>query len=395
MVSKFGLPSGNLFDPGLRMQFMAVENASTVGDLNCTVVDADFHMTEQLSDIIEYLESPWDKLFLNKNPFNEGADFYDPFPEPAVMPIHIVTGRSQIFAPDATRTPDDILEGLELLNVDIPLITPGAAMLRVSTIGNRNVAAAFANACNSWVLDKIVDESDSIPGTITIAGQDPELAADEIDDRADEKDMVGVYLPTGGLNPPLGDKSYNPIYEACERHDLPLVMHGAAGASIMKSFPVQWEGFERAMSLHTITHPFQHMVNLVSIVVNGVPERFDVDLIFQEAGIGWIPFVANRLDKEYYQRRQDASLLTKPPSEYVLNDFNYTTQPLEGLEENPDYVCSTARQMNAPETLMWSSDYPHHDFDDSDTVFRALAREFDDEELANIFGNNAMEVLRT
>ncbi len=373
---------------------MATDTTSSrrFGDLESPIVDADFHLTEQVSDLVPYVERPWRELFIGHNPFDESAEFFDPFPSAGIMEPHITTGRAEIFSPDAVRSADDVEAGMELLGVDLPVVTPGAVMLSVSLVHHDEVAAALARACNSFVLDRIVDETRDVYGTITIAGQKPRLAADEIDDRADESGMIGVYLPTGGLNPPLGDERYDPIYEACERAGLPLLMHGV-GSGTMKSFPVQYEGFSRGMENHVIAHPFQHMVNLVSLVVQGVPERFDVDFVFQEAGIGWIPYLMYRLDNEYYARRDDAPMLSRRPSEYMTDDFYYTTQPLEGSQNAPEYVCAMARLMNAPECLLWSSDYPHHDFDHTNEIYRVFAREFERPALERIFGTNAHEVL--
>jgi len=371
---------------------METQQATSLSELDCTVVDGDFHLTEQISDIIPYMDEPWNRLLEGHNPFDEGAEYYNPFPDPGVLAHHIVTGRAKIFNPDAVRSTEDVLEGMELLDVDRPLITPGAVMLRLGLVHHDEVATALARACNEFVLDQIVDESKDITATITIAGQKPNKAAEEIEDRRNESGIVGVYFPTAGVNPPLGDDIYDPIYEACENADLPLIMHGV-GAGTMKSFPVQYDGFSRAISNHTIAHPFQHMVNITSMITHGVPVRYpNVDFVFQESGLGWIPFLMNRLDHEYHQQQDDAPLLDEVPSHYMKESFYYTSQPIENADENPEYVCNIARMMNAPETLMWASDYPHHDFDHSETIFRVFAREFDTAELENIFGNTATDV---
>jgi len=156
---------------------------------------------------------------------------------------------------------------------------------------------------------------------------------------------------------------------------------------------MQYDGYTRGLESHAIGHPFQHVVNAVNMVTHGVPVRFpDVDFIFQEAGLGWVPYTMYRMDNEYFAKRQDAPLLDHPPSYYFKNHFYYTTQPLEGTQNATKYVIDTARAMNAEETVMWSSDYPHHDFDHTDAIFNIFRQEFDDKELANIFGNTAMDV---
>ena len=369
---------------------MATEGVRSITDLACTTVDADFHLTEQVSDFAPYLEEPYDRMLSGADPFDEDAEYNDPFPDPGITSQHIMTGRSQVFSPDAVRTVEDVEEGLELLGVDRPLITPGATVLKLGAVHDDDMAVAIARAFNEFALDRIADESDDLEVPITIAGQRPVAAAEEIDDRRGESDVTCVFMPTAGVNPPLGHAWWDPVWEAIERADLPLVMHNGAGANTLKSFPVQYDWFSKPFEDHVIAHPFQHIVNMVSIVVQGIPERYDVDLLFQEAGIGWVPYVAHRMDNEYNQRRQEAPLLTKRPSEYIFGDrFYYSSQPLEGHEGSPRYVQQMARMIGAADNLMWASDYPHHDFDHTDAVFRIFADEFEESELENIFGRTA------
>lgn len=372
---------------------MGAQPVTSIADLDCTTVDADFHLTEQVSDFAPYLKDSYARMLSGNDPFDEDADYNDPFPDPGTKSAHIMTGRSTVFSPDAVRTVEDVEEGIDMLGVDKPLITPGATVLKLGAVHDDDMAVDIARAFNEFALDRIADESDDLEVPITVAGQKPTAAAAEIDDRRDESDVTCVFLPTAGLNPPLGHEWWDPMWEAIERADLPLVMHNGAGANTLKSFPVQYDWFSTPFEDHVIGHPFQHIVNMVSIVVQGIPERYDVDLLFQEAGIGWVPYVAHRMDNEYNQRRQEAPLLTRRPSEYILGDsFYYSSQPLEGHESSPGYVQGMARMIDAAENLMWASDYPHHDFDHTDAIFRIFAGEFDEPELENIFGRTAMDV---
>jgi len=204
--------------------------------------------------------------------------------------------------------------------------------------------------------------------------------------------VAAVFLPSGGVNPPLGDRRYDPIYEACERADLPLLLHNVAGGA-MTSFPIQHQAFGRHMPTHVVAHPMQHMVNLSHMMTTGVPERFpDLRLVFQEAGLGWVPYLLNRLDYEFYGQRQDAPVLERPPSEYVDEQWYFTSQPVEGMDK-PGYVAQTIRLMGE-DNLMFASDYPHHDFDHADDLLRQLTGEFDREAIEAIFGGTATEVYR-
>ena len=128
------------------------------------------------------------------------------------------------------------------------------------------------------------------------------------------------------------------------------------------------------------------------MLTHGVPGRYpDLEFVQQEAGLGWIPYFMHRFDDEYMGKRHDAPLLEKPPSEYIKDRFYFTSQPVEGASD-PTYVQQTVRMFDGAEHLMFSSDYPHNDFDNSDQLLSLLDPEFEATELANIYGRTADEV---
>ena len=67
-----------------------------------------------------------------------------------------------------------------------------------------------------------------------------------------------------------------------------------------------------------------------------------------------------RLDHEYLLRTSAAPLLTKRPSEYIREMF-YSSQPRE--VSHPKALAMTLETMDAERTLLYSSDWPHWDFD--------------------------------
>ena len=80
-----------------------------------------------------------------------------------------------------------------------------------------------------------------------------------------------------------------------------------------------------------------------------------------EAGISWMPFVCNRLDKEYLERRREVPFLTERPSHYVKRIY-VATQPIEEPERLRDIV-TLMELYDGEDTTIYASDWPHHDFD--------------------------------
>ena len=60
-------------------------------------------------------------------------------------------------------------------------------------------------------------------------------------------------------------------------------------------------------------------------------------------------------------RSSEAPLLTRLPSDY-MRDMYYTSQPMEHTN-NAEALEVTFKMIDAPNRLLYSSDYPHWDFD--------------------------------
>ena len=348
------------------------------------IVDCDVHLTERQSDFFPYLPEPFNEMLSR----SEGEDYgylSQLYPSPGFL-TPVVTGKVQS---DTVRTADDVKNGMEMLGTDRSVVTP-TQNLYLSCVQHDDLAAAMATGYNSWILDEILDPDEGLYGAAIVAPQKPDKAAEEIDDRADEDAITAAFIPSGGVHPPLGNEVYEPIYAAAEDNDLPVMMHNAAGTMI-QNFPFQFSGFNRYLSTHVPAHAMQHMVNITDMITQGIPEAYDIEFVVQEAGLGWVPYFTRRFDHEYSAKREDAPMLTKPPSEYIRDQFYFTSQPVEGTDD-PQYIASIVKLMNGPETLMFSSDYPHLDFDHSDELLSMLRGKFSTAEIERIYGKTALEV---
>jgi predicted TIM-barrel fold metal-dependent hydrolase len=92
-----------------------------------------------------------------------------------------------------------------------------------------------------------------------------------------------------------------------------------------------------------------------------------------------------RMDAHWKRLRSEVPHLTRRPSEYVREHFWVTTQP---IEEPPDprQLAAVFDNLGGTGRIMFSTDYPHWDFDDPD---RALQVRLPDADRAAILGGNA------
>ncbi|NBD24711.1 amidohydrolase family protein [Paenibacillus glycinis] len=246
---------------------------------------------------------------------------------------------------------------------------------------------AIAAAFNDWLADTWLDKYNAdgvFKGSITVNTQDPQAAAREIERWAGHPHFVQV-MTDSGARAPFGQRQYYPIYEACEKFGLPFAIHpGTDGMGInvqpSPGFPTHYIEWHTCLSLGFQSH-------LVSFITEGVFERFPgFKIALVEGGVSWLAPLMWRLDAEYKALRSEVPWLKRKPSEYLRDHVRITSQPLE-RPDNDNHLLQIFDMMDAEHILMFSSDYPHWDFDSPTRAFPKLPESL----RRRIFYENALE----
>lgn len=233
-------------------------------------------------------------------------------------------------------------------------------------------ATAVAAAYNDWLADTWLGKYNPdgvFKGSITIAHQDPQAAAKEIERWAGHPHFVQV-MTDSGARAPFGQRQYYPIYEACEKHGFPMAIHPGTdgmGINIQPSpgYPTHYIEWHTCLSLGFQAH-------LVSFLTEGVFEKFPgFRIAFVEGGVSWLPALLWRLDAEYKALRFEVPWVKRRPSEYIKDHVRISSQPLE-RPDNDQYLLQVLEMMDAEHVLMFASDYPHWDFDSPKMAFPKL-----------------------
>lgn len=340
------------------------------------VVDADAHLLAPVDELKAHMDDSVRRVYdESSNPFNQIFTHTTPTPH-----------AGGFYEDDPVSSLESKLRNMEEFGIDVA-ITSGTRMLAINTINSPQVAVGTMQAYNSWVQEAFGDD-DNVHNLMSIAGQAPDKAAEEIDRCAD--DFVGISFPAPGLVPPLGHHTYDPIYEAAERHGLPIVQHAATGGFNF-TFPTQFNWTQTYAEAQTLSHPFHLMWNVTTSLFWGLPERYpDLDLVFQEAGSGWVPYLSGRLDDHYLTHGEQIPALEKLPSEYIKANYYFTTQPLEHTREKKH--TAWAVDMAGVESMMYSADLPHPSFDPPEELYKRLKTHFDDDDIDRVLGGNALDV---
>jgi hypothetical protein len=346
-----------------------------------TVVDVDSHYLDHIDEIFQYMDEddPWRERFEKGYESHMSESYGDMFPQITSNAADHGTKKKRY------RSTEDVLSIMDRMGIDETIII-GEQMLQFGAFkADDERPIKYTEAYMEYMLDNVADVSEGVYLVVPVVHTDPDAAVEIIDRYKDEESVVGTCIVAKGGQPPFGHHKYDPIYDICESNDLPIIVH--AGGSSLDDY------YNRGMQTHLETHALGFLINnmtqLTSMVVQGVPEKFpDLDLIFQEAGLFYIPTIMYRLDMEYIKSPDEAPLLNKRPSEY-MKEFYYGTQP---IEETPDprYIEWVMEMIGGPERFMWCSDWPHRDHDETNVITRMSW--LSEDEKQQILGGNALEV---
>lgn len=335
------------------------------------VIDCDAHIVEDEEEVSRYMENDESREYVESKGNAIPWDGWD----------RTAGGR----IPEADNsTPEAEEAKMKDLSVDISILSPTMNLYH-GIIPDQDVRNSMSQAYNDYILDVWLDETDVFKAGMLVPADDPEYAANEIDRLGNEDDIVNVMLNPVGPEKALGDKRYDPIYNAAEKHDLPIFLHG--GATTHSGFPNQTNYFHKFLEVHAVSHPFQQIAQITSILCRGVPERFpNLEFVTVETGLSWIPYLY-RLDTEYISRRNEAPLLEKRPSEYFKEKFSISIQPVEEFNDREAFE-SLVRLAGGWSQLLFATDWPHWDFDSPVVVQEVVPKQHQ----SAVYSSNAKEV---
>lgn len=339
------------------------------------IIDCDVHHSyADQSELFPYLENVWVQriresgLGYPQGVFRSsaGAKRLDAYPE---------TGT-------AGSDKDFLIEQLmDKHGVDYALLN-GGGILGISLMTEREYPMALARAYNRWLIDEWLDYDDRFLGSLQIAMQCPEESAREIRELAGHNKIKMVFLPSV-LPLPVSHPFYRPVLKAIEETGLVMAFHPKQ-PSVTNASPTPAGVPETYLEWHTLAG-LPYMCHLVNMVSSGIFEMMPrLKVFFIEGGISWLPSLLWRFDKNYKGLRQEAPWLKKLPSEYILSHCKFCTQPVEEPDK-PEYLQQILNMMNGRKTVIFSTDYPHWDFDDPVFAMKNIPAEW----RSDILYNNA------
>jgi uncharacterized protein len=321
-----------------------------------SAIDCDVHANvPSMQALLPYLDEQWRDSVIDR-----GLNSLESISYPPNAPL---TARAD-WRGKAGEPPNslDLLRthALDRWNIGIAICN---CLYGVQLLFSEDMAAAFAKAVNDWVVHEWLDKDKRLRASIIVPMQNTDYAVAEIERCAPDKRFVQVLVLAMG-EAPLGRREYWPVYEAAERHGLPIGIHAGSGyrhAVTSLGWP-SWYVEDYCAN----AQGFQAQV--ASLICEGVFVKYPkLKAVLIESGVTWLPAFVWRLSKFWRGVRAEVPWVDRSPGEIVRDHVRLTIQPFDGPND-PKAVAQLIDHLQSDEMLLFSSDYPHWQFDGDDVM---------------------------
>lgn len=318
------------------------------------IIDTDVHESfSSLKDLVPYLPEPY------KSWIAQGA--WRGFSQPFAYTSPGNGNRADVRSADGSASVSDYsMMRDQLLNpYDLSYAVLTGYFYPTGLKLQYGLATALASAYNDYVAEHWISKDKRFIGSIQVNARDPEAAAREIDRMAAHPQVRQVMLPVVD-DIAYGHPMYRPIFTAAERNRLMVAFHHTTFAQGPYGMGLHY------MERHCLI-PISLMPQVISLVVNGVFDAYpNLRFMVLEGGFSWLPHVMWRMDREYRQGRVEVPWVKKLPSQHCRERLRLSTQPTEDI--TTEEWMKLIDLMGTDDILVFSTDYPHFDFDDPHKV---------------------------
>lgn len=314
-------------------------------------IDCDIHPTlPGLHTLFPYLPEHWRDIFVTRGMHELVSNSYPPGSPLSFRPEWRPREGGTAALLDQLRT-----EALDPWGTQLAICN---CLYGVQLLHSEDMAAAIARAINEWMARELLDRETRLRASIVIPVQSPELAVEEIERCAGDRRFVQVLMLAMG-DTPLGRRANWPIYAAAARHGLPIGIH--AGSNYHNpTTPTGWSSYSTEEYVNQ-AQAFQ--TQLASLICEGVFTKFpELRVVLIESGLTWLPACIWRLTKFWRSLRSEVPWVGQPPAEIVRHNVRLTLQPVDAPADATQLE-RMWEHMDSDEVLLFSTDYPHWQFD--------------------------------
>jgi uncharacterized protein len=339
-------------------------------------IDCDIHPSVPMRALLPYLDDYWRDAIVSRSIASANHDLSS---YPPNAPLSVRPDRK----PESGNAGSDLdllrAQALDAYGTRYAICNclHGAMMY-----ANEYMAAALCRALNDYLAAEWMPKEPRLRASIVVPPECPELAVEEIERRAADRRFVQVLLLVMG-SIPLGKRFYWPIYEAAERHGLPIGVHAG---SLYRNAPTSI-GWPSYLLEDYVAQSQAFEGQLLSLVAEGVFTRFPaLKIVMIESGFTWLPAYFWRADKTWRGVRSEVPWVDRAPSDFVRDHVRFTIQPTD-QPPDPGQLARVIEQIGSDRVLLFSTDYPHWHYDGEDVIPEG----FSDELLRKVLVDNPLE----
>jgi 2,3-dihydroxybenzoate decarboxylase len=266
----------------------------------------------------------WGSIFTNSNPFIEGLM--------DVGPLR--------------------LSEMDAAGIDMHVLSQTAPGLQVL---DRDTAVGAMPEVNDYLASCIARHPTRFAGICSLAPQDPEASAKEIERCRHKLGLGGIVINSHTQGEWLSDEKFWPIFESAEANDMPIYIHPQTPMPGLSEFVRQ--GMEMAFygfAVEVSTH-------MLSIIASGALDRFPkLKIVLGHLGEG-LPYWLYRFDyMQWHLSRPGIPARPNPPklelkvSEYLRRNVWATTAGMPA----PEPIRFAQKQMG-DDHVLYAMDYPY------------------------------------
>ncbi len=252
-------------------------------------------------------------------------------------------------------------------------------------IADPALAIETCRVFNDWLSEFCASAPDRFAGIAVLPSASPEAAAAELHRAATLPGLRGGELALRHDMVPLWRDDWDPVWKAGHDTGIPVHLH-TIGPPIDVSQTRNQRQIRSWTAVYLTTFQVRVMDHVSAIIFSGVLERFPgLRIVLGESGIGWLPYLLERMDLEWDEQFHDLDL-TMPPSGYWRRQMAATFQI--------DPAGLVAAERIGVTNIMWGNDFPHGDgvWPDSHEAIERQCTGIDPDVRRRVFYENARDL---
>ena len=224
---------------------------------------------------------------------------------------------------------------------------------------DHELALACLRTYNDYLLDEwCATDPSRLYGAVILPLNDIGLAVAELE-RVLAKGAKAIAFsenPTVLGLPSVHTDHWDPLWSAVNEAGIPVCMHIGSSSRLVTT------SADAPPTVLVSLNGLNSMMAGVDWLMSGILERFtNVKVMLSEGGAGWIPYILERADKAFHDKRLK-------PNETIGQTSKGGTLPPSQLFREHMYVCLVDEHFalrslgDIPaDNLLWEGDYPHGD----------------------------------